>query len=90
MERWQWARPGAAPRAAEAALSARMLLPFVFFLLGAVSGFAAYRLASARRRGRPQSPALVRIATVLAYAWFALSALLLAWAIWRLAGPASP
>ena len=57
-----------------------MLLPFVFFLLGAVSGFAAYRLASARRKGRPQSPALVRIATALAYGWFALSALLFAWA----------
>jgi hypothetical protein len=63
-----------------------MLLPLLFFLLGAVSGFAAYRLASARRRGRPQSAALVRIATVLAYAWFALSALLFVWAASRVAG----
>jgi hypothetical protein len=62
-----------------------MLLPLVFCLLGAVSGFAAYRLSSARRRGRPQSPVLVRIATVLAYTWFALSALLFAWAAWQLA-----
>ena len=61
-----------------------MLLPLVFFLLGAVSGFAAYRLSSARRRGRPQSAALLRIATVLAYAWFALSASLFAWAAWQL------
>lgn len=61
-----------------------MLLPLVFFLLGAVSGFAAYRLSSARRRGRPQSAGLVRIATVLAYTWFALSALLFAWAAWQL------
>lgn len=63
-----------------------MLLPLAFFLLGTVSGFAAYRLASARRRGRPCSPTLVRIATSLAYAWFALSALLFAWAAWRIAG----
>lgn len=62
-----------------------MLLPFVFFLLGTVSGFAAYRLASARRRGEPQNAALVRIATLLAYAWCALAALLFAWAAWRVA-----
>jgi hypothetical protein len=61
-------------------VSAEVLLPGIFFLLGAVSGFAAYRLASARRKGRPQSAALARIATVLAYTWFALSALLFAWA----------
>jgi hypothetical protein len=65
-----------------------LLLPGVFFLLGAVSGFAAYRLASERRRGRPRSPALARIATLLAYAWFALSALLAAWAAWRMSGQA--
>ena len=63
-----------------------MLLPLVFFLLGAVSGFTAYRLASARKRGRPQSPVLVRIATILAYAWFALSALLFVWAAVQLTG----
>lgn len=63
-----------------------MLLPLAFFLLGVLSGFAAYRLASARRRGRPGSTALIRIATLLAYAWFALSALLFAWAAWRIAG----
>ena len=61
-----------------------MLLPFVFFLLGALSGFTAYRLSIAKKKGRPQSPALVRIATLLAYAWFALSALLFGWALWRL------
>lgn len=66
-----------------------MLLPLTFFLLGTVSGFAAYRLGSARRRGRPRSPALVRIATLLAYSWFALSALLFAWAAWRIAGPSA-
>ncbi|MEA3041664.1 MAG: hypothetical protein QOC65_1153 [Sphingomonadales bacterium] len=63
-----------------------MLLPLAFFLLGAVSGFAAYRLAGARRRDRPRSAALIRTATLLAYAWFALSALLFAWAAWRIAG----
>ncbi|HYG31127.1 MAG TPA: hypothetical protein VD887_13055 [Allosphingosinicella sp.] len=63
-----------------------MLLPLTFFLLGTVSGFAAYRLRTAQRRDRPRSPALIRIATLLAYAWFALSALLFAWAMWRIAG----
>ena len=57
-----------------------MVLPLLFFLLGAASGFAAFRLASARRRGRPQSTALVRLATILAFTWFALSAMLFAWA----------
>ena len=66
-----------------------MLLPIVFFLLGALSGFTAYRLASDRRRGRVRSAALVRIATLLAYAWLALSALLFAWAAWRVAGQPS-
>lgn|GEM_PF-3286445 len=69
-------------------MSSDLLLPGLFFLLGALSGFAAYRLASARRKGRPQSAGLTRIATVLAYAWFALSALLAAWAAWRLTGQA--
>lgn len=58
-----------------------MLLPLTFFLLGAVSSFTAYRLELSRRRGRPQDPRLVRIATLLAYTWFALSALLLGWAL---------
>jgi hypothetical protein len=62
-----------------------VLLPFIFFLLGAVSGFIAYRLSSDRRKGRRQGAALVRIATMLAYAWFALSALLFAWAAVTLA-----
>jgi hypothetical protein len=66
-----------------------MLVPLVFFMLGALSGFAAYRLGSARRRGGIPAPALVRVATLLAYAWFALSALLFAWAAWRLAGQPS-
>lgn len=66
-------------------MSAELLLPGIFFLLGAVSGFAAYRLASLRKKGRPPRPAFVRIATVLAYAWLALSALLFAWALWRIA-----
>jgi len=65
-----------------------MLLTGIFFLLGAVSGFIAYRLASARKKGRPQSAALVRAATMLACGWFALSALLFAWAAWRIAGAA--
>ena len=69
-------------------MSADLLMPVVFFLLGAASGFAAYRLASARRRGRPGNPALVRLATLLAYAWFALSAALAAWAAWRMTGQA--
>ncbi|HEX8654723.1 MAG TPA: hypothetical protein VF693_05830 [Allosphingosinicella sp.] len=63
-----------------------MLLPLTFFLLGTISGFAAYRLAAARRRGGVRSPALIRVAMLLAYAWFALSALLFAWAAWRIAG----
>ena len=57
-----------------------MVLPLVFFLLGGLSGFAAYRLASARKRGRTADPRLVRAATLLAYMWLALSALLFAWA----------
>lgn len=61
-------------------MSAELLLPGIFFVLGAFSGFAAYRLASLRKKGRPQNAILERIATVLAYAWLALSALLLAWA----------
>ena len=62
-----------------------MLLTAVFFLLGALSGFTLYRLASARKRGAARSPLLVRFATVLAFAWLALSALLFAWAAWQLA-----
>ena len=57
-----------------------MLLPLLFFLLGAVSGFIAFRLSSARRRGVAQSPTLARAATALACLWLALSALLFAWA----------
>ncbi len=63
-----------------------MFLPLAFFLLGALSGFAAYRLSSDRRKGRPQDAALARIATLLAYAWLALAALLAAWAAWRMTG----
>jgi predicted permease len=65
-----------------------MLLPLLFFLLGAASGFALFRLASARRLGRPQSAGLMRLATVLAFTWFVLSALLFAWAAWRFAAAA--
>ncbi|HEX8217356.1 MAG TPA: hypothetical protein VF577_07815 [Allosphingosinicella sp.] len=67
-------------------MSADLLLPVIFFLLGAVSGFAAYRLSSARRKGRSQDARLARIATMLAYGWLALSALLAAWAAWRMTG----
>lgn len=63
-----------------------LLLTGIFFLLGAVSGFAAYRLSSARRKGRSQDARLGRIATVLAYGWLALSALIAAWAAWRMTG----
>ena len=69
-------------------MSAELLLPASFFLLGTVSGFAAFRLGSAQRKGRPQSAALVRIATILACSWFALSALLFAFAAWLMAGQA--
>jgi predicted permease len=62
-----------------------MLLTFLFVLLGAASGFAIYRLGSQSRRGRAQSPALRRLATILAFGWFALSALLIGWAAWRFA-----
>jgi hypothetical protein len=60
-----------------------LLLPGIFFLLGAASGFAIYRLGSQSRRGKAQSPTLRRLATVLAFGWFALSALLIGWAAWR-------
>ena len=60
-----------------------MLLPLAFFLLGAVSSFTAYRLASNRRRARADDPRLVRVATLLAYMWLALSALLFGWALSR-------
>ena len=63
----------------------QVLLPSVFFLLGTLSGFTAYHLRSARRRGRVESATLVRIATLLAYGWLTLSVLLFAWAAARLA-----
>lgn len=61
-----------------------MLLQATIFLLAVLSGFTAYRLGKARRTGDPAAPALVRIGTLLAYAWLALSALLFAWAAARL------
>lgn len=62
-----------------------MLLTFLFVLLGAASGFAIYRLGSQRKRRCPQSPSLRRLATALAFTWFALSALLIGWAAMRFA-----
>jgi hypothetical protein len=61
-----------------------MILPLIFFAMAAVSGFAAYRLGRSRRGGPPVSPGLARLAAILAYAWLMLSALLFAWATYRL------
>ena len=61
-----------------------MGLTIAVFLIAFVSGVAAYRLGRSRSFGRGASPGLVRLATVLAYAWLALSALLFAWAAWRM------
>lgn len=61
-----------------------MLLSLAVFVIAFVWGVAAYRLGRSRRFGTCASPALVRMGTVLAYAWLALSALLFAWAAWRM------
>lgn len=63
-----------------------MLLQAAVFLLALTSGFAVYRLGRARRSGERPAAALVRAATLLAYAWLALSALLFAWAAARMLG----
>jgi uncharacterized membrane protein (UPF0136 family) len=61
-----------------------MLLEAAIFLLALLSGATAYRLGRSRKRGEPAPPALVRVGTLLAYAWLALSALLFAWAAARM------
>jgi hypothetical protein len=61
-----------------------MILAGIVFVMAAISGFAAVRLGQARRGGAPASPGLARLAFILAYAWLTLSALLFAWATYRL------
>lgn len=61
-----------------------MLLSATVFLLALLSGATAYRLGRARRSGITAHPALIRVGTLLAYAWLALSALLFAWAAVRI------
>ena len=63
-----------------------MLLQASIFAIALVSGFAAYRLAGSRRARTRPGPALVRTATLLAWFWLALSALLFAWAAARMLG----
>lgn len=61
-----------------------MTLPLIVFAMAAVSGFLAFRLGRARRGGPPVNPGLARLAVLLACAWLALSALLFAWATYRM------
>jgi hypothetical protein len=61
-----------------------MILAGIVFVMAAISGFAAIRLGQARRGGAPASPGRARLAFMLAYAWLMLSALLFAWAAYRL------
>jgi hypothetical protein len=61
-----------------------MILAAVMFVMAAISGFAAVRLGRSRRGGPAVSPGLARLAFILAYAWLMLSALLFAWATYRL------
>jgi len=59
------------------------MLELTVFLLAILSGVTAYRLGRSRKTGDPAHPGLVRVGTLLAYAWLALSALLFAWAAAR-------
>lgn len=61
-----------------------MILPLLVFAMAAVSGFLAYRLGRARNGGPASNPGLARLAFLLAYAWLVLSALLFAWAAYRM------